>query len=139
MNELLIQSGAFGLIAAVALGLIRLLEKTWDKRNGKNNSNSLGLIITKQVAIFAKIESSLDAMTQFHRELIRDLREIREDQKRIKSCLTKLGSDSDYLRSWHEKTESGRIAAYYPHDEAGQQHRDTMEVLRAISTAVKGI
>ena len=127
MNELLIQSGDFGAVAAVVLGLIRLLEKMWDKRNGKS-----GLIMTK-------IEASLDAMTQFHRELVQDLLEIRNDQERIKSYLTKLGSDSQYLRSWHEKTEDGRIAAYYPHEEAGQQHREVMVVLREIAGGVKGL
>lgn len=130
MNELLLQSGVFGLVAAIALGLIRLLEKALDKRNGKSSLDGLGIILTK-------IEASLDAMTQFHRELIQDLREVREDQERIKSGLTKLGSDSDYLRSWHEKTEDGRIAAYYPHEQAGQQYREIMDVLRAIADVVK--
>ena len=130
MNELLIQSGAFGLVAAIALGLIRLLEKAWDKRNGKSSLDGLGIILTK-------IEASLDAMTQFHRELIQDLREVREDQERIKSGLTKLGSDSDYFRSWHEKTEDGRISAYYPHEQAGQRHRETMEILRELVGAVR--
>lgn len=130
MNELLLQSGAFGLVAAIALGLIKLLEKAWDKRNGKSNLDGLGIILTK-------IEASLDAMTQFHRELIQDLREIRDDQERIKSGLTRLGSDSDYFRSWHEKTEDGRIAAYYPHEQAGQQYREIMDVLRRIADVVK--
>ncbi len=132
MNELLVQGGAFGLIAAIALGLIRLLEKAWDKRNSRSNLNGVGIVMTK-------IEASLESMTQFHHELVQDLRDIRENQERIKSGLIKLESTSSYLRSWHEKTEDGRIAAYYPHERSEAQHQEAMNVLRAIATAVKVI
>ncbi len=130
MNELLIQSGAIGAVVAVALGLMKLLEKTWDKRNGR--SNGLGTVLSK-------LESSLDSTTHFHNELVQHLREVREDQERIKNTLTKLESDSKYLRSWHEKTEDGRIAAYYPHEQTRQQHQESMVVLRNIASAVERI
>jgi len=130
MNELLVQGGAFGIVAAIALGLIRLLEKAWDKRNGRSNLNGVGIVMTK-------IEASLDSMTQFHHELVQDLRDVRDNQERIKGGLTKLQGDSNYLRSWHEKTEDGRIAAYYPQERSEAQHKESMDTLRDIANSLK--
>jgi len=128
MNELLIQSGAFGAVVVIALGLMKLLEISWNKRNG--SKNGLGTVLSK-------LESSLESTKIFHNELVQYLRELREDQERIKNTLTKLESDSKYLRSWHEKTEDGMVAAYYPHDQMRQRHTESMQVLREIADAVK--
>ncbi len=132
MNELLIQGGAFGAVVVIALSLVRLLEKVWDKRNGRTNDNGLKTVLVK-------LSANLDFNARVQQELIQDIREVRDDQERIKSCLTGLERDSEYLRSWHEKTEDGRIAAYFPHEQTGQQHREVMIVLREIAGGVKGL
>ena len=132
MNELLIQGGAFGAVVVIALSLVRLLEKVWDKRNGRTNDNGLKTVLVK-------LSANLDFNARVQQELIQDIREVRDDQERIKSCLTGLERDSEYLRSWHEKTEDGRIAAYFPHEQTGQQHREVMVVLREIAGGVKGL
>ncbi len=143
MNELLLQTGAFGVMAIIAVGLLRLLEKTWDKRNnnGSHLKLSMGDVLGKggnnSLLVITKIEASLDSMTQFHQELVQDLREIRENQERMKSTLTRLEVDSKYLRSWHEKTEDGRVAAYFPYTRLETQHTESMNMLRDIAVEVK--
>lgn len=132
MNELLIQGGAFGAVVVIALSLVRLVEKIWDKRNGGTGDNGLKTVLIK-------LSSNLDVNIQVQQELIQDIREIRDDQERIKSFLIGLERDSEYLRSWHEKTEDGRIAAYFPHEQTGQQHREVMVVLREIASGVKSL